>query len=515
MSRWTPLGAAALLAGCNLFGEPSTPPGTCARDQDCPYPQRCYVDGCGTLPDDLLAEVITTAPTGVTSVDLPMGPAKANLPLVLPDVQLLELTIRRGSGGYPGSVQLLASGQSTLLPGVNRTAQTAGAAVSGVFRVGLSTGRYTVEASPLDPAVPPALATAVGIDAGVNPLTIDLLDAARVQTLAGTVLAGPGQPEPVPPAVQLLAADGRPLSARRTADPSGAFQLPVGLGALDGGAVLQVTPGPGPLGAVAAFPIADPLQFAQPFLVGDTDSPIRVSGTLLGPDGSPVGGASIFVQGMVVGGGSGNVGPAFTGADGSFSIETLPEAAAGTLQLWAIPPPGSVAGLLRTPLDAPAGAPVTGTWTCPTRPILWGALLLPDAGPLAGAALRADPVAAADPGSPRPPAGASGETGQSGTFALRLDPAEYQLEVEPSAQLPVLRRFVLLTAAGALLDTVTVPTGRHLTARVLRDAGTLVPQALVRVYRQGTLADGTPRALLLGEGVSDENGVVTILLPQQ
>ena len=67
--------------------------------------QRCYVDGCGTLPDDLLAEVITTAPTGVTSVDLPMGPAQANLPLVLPDVQLLQLTIRRG----PGAIQAACS----------------------------------------------------------------------------------------------------------------------------------------------------------------------------------------------------------------------------------------------------------------------------------------------------------------------------------------------------------------------------------------------------------------------
>ena len=106
-----------LLGGCNLFGEPTPPEGTCTRDQDCPAPQRCYVDGCGTLPADLLAEVITSAPSGVTSVDMPLGTPVANMPLVLPAQQLVELTLRRGAGPYPASVQLLASGTSTLLPG--------------------------------------------------------------------------------------------------------------------------------------------------------------------------------------------------------------------------------------------------------------------------------------------------------------------------------------------------------------------------------------------------------------
>jgi len=50
---------------------------------------------------------------------------------------------------------------------------------------------------------------------------------------------------------------------------------------------------------------------------------------------------------------------------------------------------------------------------------------------------------------------------------------------------------------------------------VLRDAGTIVPQALVRIYRLVTLDDGTQRALSLGEGISDSDGVATILLPQQ
>src|SRR5262249_6222979 len=141
-----------------------------------------------------------------------------------------------------------------------------------------------------------------------------------VQTLTGTVLAGPGQPEPAPRQVQLLALDARALSARTTTAPSGTFQLLTGVDALDGGAVLQTSPPAGTLGAVAAFTVVDPASFGQPFLVGDTFAPVTVSGTLLGPDGSPVDGASIFVQGAVSGGGSGNVGPAFSADGGHFAI---------------------------------------------------------------------------------------------------------------------------------------------------------------------------------------------------
>ena len=507
--------SALLLGACNLFVEPSPPPGSCNSDQDCPLPERCYVDGCGTLPGGLLAEVTTTAPTGVTSVDQPLGELTANMPVIVPDQQLLQLMVRRGTSPFPASVQLLASGQSSLLPGVNRTAQTAGAAANGLFQVGLSTGVYTLVVSPLDPAVPPATRTGVVMDAGVSALTIDLFPAAQVQTVTGTVLAGPGQPEPVPPTVQLMAADGRLLSSQTTADPAGGFQLSFGAGSLDGGALLQISPGPGALGAVIAFPVSDPAQFGSPFIVGDTAAPVVVSGQVLGPEGTPVPGASVFIQGTVVGGGAGHAGPAFSDDAGTFALSTLPEANPGTLQLWIIPPPGSIAGLVRTAVEVPVGGPVAGTWTCPARPVLSGGFLLPDAGSLSGAVLRADPVGPLDAFTPLPPSGTSGQTGQTGTYLLRLDPGVYQLEVQPGPSLPVLRQLVRVSPLGTQLAPVTLPAGRTLTARILRDAGTLVQQALLRVYRRETQDAGPDRALLVGENVSDQNGVVRILIPLQ
>ena len=92
--------ALLLLGGCNLFVEPSPPEGSCTVDHDCLPGQRCYVDGCGTLPADLLAEVVTSAPTGVTSVDMPLGPPVANMNLVLPQDQIVELTLRIALCGF-------------------------------------------------------------------------------------------------------------------------------------------------------------------------------------------------------------------------------------------------------------------------------------------------------------------------------------------------------------------------------------------------------------------------------
>ena len=505
------LAAALLFAGCNLFGESATPAAPCNGDASCPSGQSCFVDGCGRLGDDLIAEVTTSAPTGVTSVDIPLGHPRAGLQLVLPDAQLLRITARRGGNGYPAQRQLFASGTSALLPGVGRYAQATDGTVSGVSPLAVSTGVYTLQVSPLDSTVPPAVLRNVAVDAGLNDATVTLLQASEVTTVAGTVLAAPGVPEAVPPGVQLVTSDGTPLSAMVTAAGSGAFQLSFGT-ALPAGALLQVTPGTANfLGGTATFPVDDAGRFAQPFVVGDGVPAVTVQGTLLGPDGNPVAGASIFLQGLVAGGALATVGPARTADGGTFSLQSLPQAGSGTLVLSAIPPPGSAAGLFTTGVDVPPGG-VRGSWMCPARPLVQGSVEYPDGGPAVGIGVRADPVGPAGPGIPQPPAGADGVTDETGQFAVRLDPALYRLEVEVQGSYPAVRSFVRIQGGGTLPGT-TLVTGRTLTATLRRDAGTVVGQALVRIYRLVILDDGSTRALLLGEAVSDSSGQVGILLP--
>jgi hypothetical protein len=509
----TALLALALLgSGCNLFGEPTQTTAPCDGDSSCPGGQSCFVDGCGRLGDDLIAEVTSSAPIGVTSVDIPLGHPRAGLLLVLPDSQVLRITARRGTGGYPAPRQLFASGASSLLPGVGRYAQATDATVSGVSPLAVSTGVYSLLVSPEDVSVPPAVLRNVAVDAGINEATVTLLPAAEITTVSGTVLAAPGVPETIPPAVQLVTADGSPLSALVTAGGSGAFQLSFGT-ALPAGAQLQVVAGSGNrLGGTATFPVADLGRFAQPFVVGDGVPPVVFQGRLLGPDGAPVPGASLFLQGLVAGGAVATVGPVRTSDAGVFQLQTLPQADAGTLMISANPPPGSAAGLLQMTADVPASGGTETTWTSPARALVQGSVRYPDGGPVVAVGVRADPVGVAAPGVPQPPAGADGVTDDNGHFALRLDPALYRLEIGSQDGFPALRSFTRIEVGGSLPEA-TLITGRTLTAVLRRDGGTAVGQALVRIYRSVVLDDGSSRALLLGEAVSDSTGQVSILLP--
>jgi hypothetical protein len=276
---------------------------------------------------------------------------------------------------------------------------------------------------------------------------------------------------------------------------------------------LQITPGSGNLlGGTASFAVDGLGRFGQPFVVGDGVPPVVFQGRLLGPDGTPVPEASLFLQGQVAGGALATVGPVRTTDGGTFSLQTLPQAGAGTLMLSAIPPPGSAAGFLQAIAEVPSSGGAGTTWTTPPRALVQGSVRYPDGGPVVAVGLRADPVGPAGPGMPQPPAGADGVTDDNGHFALRLDPALYRLEVASQDGYPALRSFTRIAGGGSLPET-TLVTGRTLTAVLRRDGGTPVDQALVRIYRSVVLDDGSSRALLLGEAVSDSTGQVGILLP--
>ena len=518
MRRPLPLWAlVALTSGClsNIFGNSGTSETTCSKDSDCPVGQSCFVDGCGTLGDDLVAEITTTTPS--TSQDLAIGHPHAGQILSISSTQALQLSVRRGSAAFPGELSLSASGASDLLPGVVRSTSAVQANVSGQLLLPISSGTYTVVVTPSDPTIPPVVQRLVAVDGGLIPLAVSLLPATEVQSLVGTALAAPGQPEPVPPRVQVLAADGTPLSSIISANSAGQFEITVPRDALDGGStVLQTAPAANPAThAARAFPLPDAARFGQPFIIGDGVPTVQVGGTVLAQDGSPVSGASVLLEGTVAGGGTATAGPATTGANGTFALATLPESSSGSLRLWIFPPPGSPAGLLRLTLDVPAGSNAEGTWTCPVRPLVQGEVMLPDGGPAVSLTVRADPVGPASPEQPQPASGGAGTTDSTGRFAVRLDPALYRLEIQPPADLPLLRSFQRVTGSEVVPLQLVLKPGRRFTAQVRRESGAGVSEALVRIYRPVLLDDGTQRALPLSEALTDPSGQVEILLPTQ
>jgi hypothetical protein len=518
MRRQLPLLAfLSLASGClsNIFGNSGTSGTTCSKDSDCPVGQSCFVDGCGKLGDDLVAEITSTSPT--TSQDVALGHPRAGQILSIASAQALQLTVRRGSAPFPGELSLSASGASDLLPGVVRSTSAVQANVSGQLLLPISSGTYTVVVTPSDPTIPPVLPRLVTVDGGLTSLAVSLLPATEVQSLSGTALAAPAQPEPVPPKIQIFAGDGVPLSSIVSADSAGQFVVTVARDALDGGAgVLQTSPATNPATSAArAFPLPDATRFAQPFIIGDGVPTVQVSGRVLAQDGSPVSGASVLIEGTVAGGGTATAGPAITAADGTFVLTTLPENTSGSLRLWIFPPPASAAGLLRLTLDVPPGSNVSGSWTCPVRPLVQGAVVLPDGGPAASLTVRADPVGPAHADQPEPASGGAGTTDAAGRFAVRLDPALYRVEVQPSADLPVLRSFQRVTGSDVAPLQLVLKPGRRFTAQVRRDTGAGVPQALVRIYRAVTLDDGSQRAMPLSEGLTDASGQVEILLPTE
>ncbi len=363
----------------------------------------------------------------------------------------------------PGSVQLLASGQSTLLARREPGGPDAGAEVSGVLRVPVSTGRVHAGGQPARPE-----RSACGPDGRRHRRRGDPADdgsdrgradcrrspgscsrvraspSRRRRTFSSSRrTGGPSLPGGTAGADRGVPALGRHLRARRRSDPSG---HPGGGRARSRGHLCRSRrrairpalhrgrwrPVRSSSRARSSVPRAVPWR-ARPCT---SRAPSRAEARATrAPDARP------------------------TTAPSSWRRSRRP--AAGTLELWAIPPPESSAGLLRTTLQVPSGSPVTGTWTCPPRPSLRGTMFLPDGGPYAGASLRADPVAAADPALPLPPSGSPGVASESGTFALRLDPGTYQLEVQAAQGLPALRSVVQVPSSGAQLDPFQVPTGRH------------------------------------------------------
>lgn len=538
--RW-PLLLGLSLVGCGgLFDNTPKPTVACRSDLECADDEVCFVDGCGDPGKDIAVEVTPTARNGAYPQDFALDTLKASQTLRLYAPSLLQGTLVREQDGaepapYTGTVSLVLSGQSAVIPGLSRhfeaTLDTSQTNTPGAYAFPVGSGVYAVSATPSDPKLPPLFEPGRQIDPGKSE-TLDLVfpKASELVSLSGVVVRSVGIPSTDALQIQAVGATGEPLSQAVPLGTGGTFSLSVTTATLARSEIdLRVSPiDPQALLPTKTFTLAPLAQLTDPLELGDFGAPFTFSGILLDGAQQPVEGASVHLEGTVAGGGSFRSPVVMTGADGSFSLQTLAEDTPGSLSLFAVPASGSTSGILvARGLSIQPGAPGV-TLTCPNKISVLGSVLTPDGGPAAGVKVTAVPIAELDAGTPDlplPSAGADVTTDDTGAFTMALDPAQYRLDFVPSTKLPRLSRFVEVSAdAETSPDTQTLEVppftlsrGRSATGHVevlASDGGTsdVAAAARVRFYRRVDNGD-TPSSVLLDQAYADENGDFTVLLP--
>ena len=227
--------------------------------------------------------------------------------------------------------------------------------------------------------------TGVDIDAGVTPLTVDLLEAGRSCRRS----PGPSSPVRASPSRRRRTSsssppDGRPLSARRTAD---ARREPSSFGRrwrARWGRDPSGHPAAGVLGAVATLRRRRPRPLRS--AVRGRRRAYRRSrspGPLLGPEGTPVGGRDGVHPGHGPGRrlGQQRARP-LRRTTAPSSWRRFPRRRPGRSSCGPSLRPARRRACSARPSTFRPARPVTGTWTCPPRPLLTGALFLPGRRPV-------------------------------------------------------------------------------------------------------------------------------------
>jgi hypothetical protein len=330
--------------------------------------------------------------------------------------------------------------------------------------------------------------------------------------------------------VQLLDPALKPLSQRVPVDrTTGAFTLHLSPEARRLGQVLlQATP----RDEASVLPqrtfTFDPLQPPGTFSLGNFGEATSLQGTAIGPDGLPVVGASVRVQGPVGGGGEFRSRTVTTDTAGHFTLPTLPSASGLPFTLIVAPPARPTLGDLRAGItQVPVQVLPTGTQAevlCNARGVITGTVLRPGAegAPAAGVRIFAQPVGPVA-GLSAPSEGPSTVTDAAGRFQLLLDPAEYRLDFVPGEDLPRVSRYLSVVPTPGTpsstpqeLPAFTLSQGRRISGPVLSTdaaaASPALPYASIRFFRVVSV-NGRPTSQLLAQTVSDASGEYSVMLP--
>lgn len=535
---------AALLFSCGLQDGPRSIE-LCSSDNECDPTQVCFPDGCGDPGRDIVVEVVPNASSGQLAQDLEVNEVAAVLDISATEPSVVQGVIQQETENgspvpYASQVSLVAQGESALIPGRTRQAQYTFVPEKGAYQIAIPNGVFQIAVTPKEPYFPPIIVADQRIGPGeAADLDFTFSSVTSLIQVQGTLLRSTSPDLPVyETEMQVQAFD--PETGERLSQPADASSGYAGVS--DGRFYLWVKPkkGQSRIRIVASPKVSNAPAPTKAFevdlnvsvgdlVLGDYGTEVAVTGTLVDSRQQPIPQAQIRIEGVVNGGGRYRSPSVQTADDGTFTLKTLPSGLQGRLELVAVPPTRSDSGQLRVPIkvSAAGGALMEEPFVAPGKVQVLGTLVRPDGMPGTSVTVRAEPVSTVDD-FPLPPGVAQTTTDATGTFSLLLDPATYRLDFLPSDNLPRVSRFVTVErkigAYGDGFEPIALPQfslsrGRTVTGvvssipkRLSQLPPSPAPGAVVSFFRIIHI-EGKASAVLLAEGLADQDGRYQVVLP--
>ncbi len=530
----------------------------CASDLDCAAPQVCFVDGCGDPGQGVAVEALANSQTGYHAQDLSLaGKLTGSVDFSLTGPLTLSGEFRRDGAApkdlvlhsaYTDSVTIRAVGESEIIPGIYRTYEGRFAAPErGAFTMPVGAGKFTVTAIPADRSVPQETRSDVSIKPGEKAPTIEFDFAPLTETvsLSGRLVRRvisevPRLESPVTQAsMEIQAFNALTLEPISQAAPvssglsgsTGDFALVLSPSAASLESVLLTASPKDPTAMVPSksFVVQRPFPSPLTLELGDFGEPLRqVGGVVKNSAGKPLANATVLFEGLVGGGGLFRSKRVTTDSEGRFAVDLLANLPGETYTATVWPLPASGAGLLRTKVSASAHGGMTAVlepsvFITPDPLDVRGVVTTPEGLPRGNAVVTATPV---DVAGARllPITRVVTVTNQDGQFDLKLDPAVYQIDVEPGGEYPRRGRRIRVEPTVNADDSVPViielpdfqlSHGRTMSGTVSIVNGAVsqpAANAALNFWRVATM-EGKPTPVLLGEAVTDGLGGYTVVLP--
>lgn len=574
MTRPLAIALCALTVGACSVGSLEPPIKVCHSDSECGTNEICFPEGCGDPGGGLVVEIQGNSRTGQLAQDFAISDGGVsptiNFQMLPPSSVGGEFQRKLTPSGndlafYGETVSVRVKGQSLLIPGVVRSYQSTFVMPErGAYKLPVGAGKFVVTAEAADPSIPPQASEAIVSAGESTPLTFAFASSEATIVLAGRLLKRIDQGTPVPAEIPVREAAMdvqafnpitlRPLSQRAhassgTPESKGDFTLFIApeAYALDAFVIIASPREPGSLVPSKTFTITQPIDPNLRLQLGDFGDPLpQMQGELKTTAGSPVAGASVYLEGPVSGGGVFRSKVVTTDAKGVFRVDLLPSASdptVGAYLLTALPPPTSAAGVVQKAVRAVSkvgqlaylqvvnATDEPSRVTCPDKITVIGSLLRPgSAAPAIGATVIARAVEQLKElgNQPLPMGDTEVVTDESGRFSIELDPGVYQLDFIPGEDLPRTTRVVTVRAdmmpssdGGTPSRTVDLKDfelrkGRKVTGAItapnLNGEPGFAVNATVRYFRVSGVG-GVATSLLLGEAVTDSLGNYSVMLP--